>query len=237
MSTDRPALAVSEVYGPTVSGEGPTLGERCAVLRLMGCNLDCTFCDSAFTWDASRYNLRNETRVMPWGEIAERLMEIGAPFVIVTGGEPLLHQTQRAWVLLMLALKGAGIRVEAETNGTVTPTLFSSEHIGRFVVSPKLTHSGVVDEKRIVPSALQALLTTQKAIFKFVCASAEDVGEVTEIVRVFGIPADQVWIMPEGATGSAVSLHLKAVADAAVAAGYNLTTRLHIHAWEDQRER
>ena len=44
-------LIVSEIFGPTIQGEGPFSGRRAFFLRLGICNLRCTFCDSKFTWD------------------------------------------------------------------------------------------------------------------------------------------------------------------------------------------
>jgi organic radical activating enzyme len=38
-------LVVSEIFGPTVQGEGTSMGRRCGFLRLGGCNLDCAWCD------------------------------------------------------------------------------------------------------------------------------------------------------------------------------------------------
>ena len=46
-------LVVSEIFGPTWQGEGPSLGRRCGFVRLGRCNLACTFCDThalSFGW-------------------------------------------------------------------------------------------------------------------------------------------------------------------------------------------
>lgn len=237
MTGERPSLVVSEIFGPTVSGEGPTLGQRCSFLRLGGCNLTCTWCDSAFTWDASRHDLRAELTRMDAEEIVRQLLATGTRFTIVSGGEPLLQQRYAGWNAVLRGLTGAGVRVEVETNGTVEPTAETARLLTRFTVSPKLAHSGVSEDKRIVPTALKALAATGKAAFKFVCATAEDVAEVGELVRAHSIPARRVWVMPEGRDSAALCRHLAAIADPAVTAGFNVTTRLHIHAWGDARGR
>lgn len=231
------SLVVSEVFGPTASGEGPTLGQRCSFLRLGGCNLTCNFCDSAYTWDASRFELRDEMQRMTADDVVDRLLATGVKFVIVSGGEPLLQQKYPGWGVLLRGLTGAGVRVEVETNGTVQPSEESVRHLDRFVVSPKLAHSGVAEDKRINPAALKALMATGKAAFKFVCATAGHVDEVVEMTGAHGIPARRVWVMPEGVDSAALSRHLAVIADPAIAAGFNVTTRLHIHCWGDERGR
>lgn len=237
MTGEAPSLVVSEIFGTTVSGEGPTLGQRCSFLRLGGCNLTCGFCDSSWTWDASRHDLRAELTRMDAEDIVERLLATGAKFVIVSGGEPLLQQKYPGWGVVLRGLTGAGVRVEVETNGTVEPTVETARLLTRFTVSPKLAHSAVAEDRRISPTALKALMATGKAVFKFVCRNAADVSEVAELVRAQSIPARRVWVMPEGVDSATLCRHLAAVADPAVAAGFNVTTRLHIHAWGDARGR
>lgn len=237
MTGERPSLVVSEIFGPTVSGEGPTLGQRCAFLRLGGCNLTCSWCDSAFTWDAGRFDLRAEMRRTDASEITERLLATRCRFVIISGGEPLLQQRYPGWNVVLRGLTGAGVRVEVETNGTVEPAEETARLLTRFTVSPKLAHSGVAEERRINPVALKALMATGKAVFKFVCRDAADVAEAAELARSHGIPARRVWVMPEGTDSATLAGRLGVIADPAVAAGFNVTTRLHVHAWGDARGR
>lgn len=241
--TVTPSLVVSEIFGPTVSGEGATLGRRCGFLRLMGCNLHCTWCDTAYTWDARRFDLVAQGHRMTWPVIVEQLIAMNVDLVIVSGGEPLLHQDQRAWELILRSLTGAGIGVEVETNGTKIPNQASRDFVRRFTVSPKLAHAGDPESARIVPEAIGAfrLIMDQlgewkdRVIFKFVCATPEHVAEVQRWVKIFQIRPECVWIMPEGVDTPALCDHLAVITDPAVAAGFNVTTRLHIHVWGDER--
>jgi 7-carboxy-7-deazaguanine synthase len=237
-----PSLVVSEVFGPTISGEGVTMGERCGFVRFMGCNLKCSWCDTPYTWDASRFNLAAEGHRMTWPAIVEELIAMDVGFVIISGGEPLLHQYQPAWELMLRALDGAGIRVEVETNGTVIPNEVSRRWVTRFTVSPKLAHSGDPEDKRIVTEALDTFRRMNqpdpdpgRAAFKFVCRTPDDVAEVQRWTKLLSIHRDYVWIMPEGVTSRALCDHLAVITDPAVAAGFNVTTRLHIHVWGDTR--
>lgn len=221
----------------TASGEGPTLGERCAFLRLGGCNLHCSWCDTGYTWDASRFDLREELTRIPADEITAQLLAMDVDFVIISGGEPLLQQHYEGWKRVLADLVHAGVRIEVETNGTIMPTAFTASRVFRFMISPKLAHSGDSEDLRLRPQVLRALAQMRSAVFKFVCTDAADVTEVERIAKRYGLDARRVWIMPLGITSTELCDHLAVIADPAIAAGFNLTTRLHIHTWGEVRGR
>lgn len=62
LSVAEGELVVSEVFGPTFQGEGPSLGRRAGFVRLGRCNLDCSWCDTPNTWDWSRFDPAIELR-------------------------------------------------------------------------------------------------------------------------------------------------------------------------------
>src|ERR1700737_3534692 len=107
----RPELRVSEVFGPTFQGEGPSAGQLAAFLRLSRCNLNCTWCDTPYTWDARRFDLEAETRRLSAAEAVDRLRAIRTPLIVVTGGEPLVQQAALGPVLESCTADGRGIEV------------------------------------------------------------------------------------------------------------------------------
>ncbi|MEU6347346.1 7-carboxy-7-deazaguanine synthase QueE [Streptomyces sp. NPDC046977] len=231
-------LVVNEIFGPTVQGEGRSMGRRCAFLRLGGCNLSCTWCDTPYTWDWTgagesgvAYNPREELHRRPVSDVAEELLAFGVELIVISGGEPLGQQSRL--VPLVELLTARGLEIEIETNGThaAAPALVAAGV--RFNVSPKLAHAGDPVTRRIVPHALKSLARTEGSTFKFVCRNADDLDEVARLVEEFGL--DSVWIMPKGRTGAEVSRHMAELADAVVARGWNLTTRLHTLLWGDKR--
>jgi 7-carboxy-7-deazaguanine synthase len=228
-------LPISEIFGPTIQGEGPSAGQRCAFIRLGGCNLTCAKCDTPYTWDASRYDLRAELSAMTADDILIKLPD--AALVVISGGEPTLYQDRQPFRDLITRLSTAGRRIEIETNGTRIPSdaLTWWPTVG-FNVSPKLAGPMSVDaeDRRIVPAALDAyaeLAGEDRAVFKFVIASPADIGAVTELVDRHHIPARAVWCMPEGATVEPMMSTARRIADPVIAAGYHLTLRQHLLLW------
>jgi len=103
-------LKIVEIF-PSFQGEGLRQGEPVIFVRLAGCNLRCSFCDTKYAWHGGR----------DLG-IAEILREIRlarrrfpAEWICLTGGEPFLQDIRP----LVLSLKKAGLKVQIETNGTI----------------------------------------------------------------------------------------------------------------------
>jgi 7-carboxy-7-deazaguanine synthase len=219
-------LVVSEVFGPTIQGEGPSAGRRAGFVRLGRCNLACTWCDTPYTWDWSRFDPAVELRKVDVAEVVAAVEAMDVPLVVVTGGEPLLQQS--ALVPLLSALGGRH-RIEIETAGTLAPSPELVALVDQFNVSPKLANSGNPVERRWKPDVLRAFEATGKAVFKFVVADPAELDEVA----AFGVAP--VWVMPEGTDPAVVQERLVTLAEPVLARGWNLTPRLHVAIWGDKR--
>jgi 7-cyano-7-deazaguanosine (preQ0) biosynthesis protein QueE len=226
-------LRVAEMFGPTFQGEGPSVGRRAVFVRLSGCNLDCTWCDTPYTWDWTRFDQAEQAHTVPITTILDWVIARDADLVVITGGEPLIQQ--RRLLPLVAAVRATGRLVEVETNGTIAPTVELIEQVTRFNVSPKLAGSGVSADRGIRPDALTALRDTGKAVFKFVIATAGDIEELAALQGRHHLTP--IWVMPEGTTPQIVTDGLRALAEPALAHGWNLTPRLHVLLWGDQRGR
>lgn len=100
-------LRISEVYA-SVQGESRWVGLPCTFVRLTGCNLRCTWCDSVFTFKGGEHRSIDAV-------IAD-VEALGIPLVEVTGGEPL---AQRQCIPLMQRLLDRGYEVLLETSGSL----------------------------------------------------------------------------------------------------------------------
>lgn len=99
-------LRITEIYA-SVQGESTHVGKPCVFVRLTGCNLRCTWCDSAFTFHGGSWASLDD--------VVERAGSYGIHTVEVTGGEPLLQPNAPA---LMRRLLDAGHEVLLETSGS-----------------------------------------------------------------------------------------------------------------------
>lgn len=225
-------LVVSEIFGPTFQGEGPSCGRATGFLRLGRCNLACSFCDSRHTWDWDRYDPSVELHTTTVAAVLARLDAMSVSMVVVTGGEPLLQQRQLR--PLLEQVKDRAWRVEIETAGTVAPTL-AEGLVDQWNVSPKLANSGMALERRFKPAVLRALASTGRAVFKFVASDPGDLDEIAGMVDQCGL--EPVWVMPEGTDARTIVSRLKQLAPPVLARGWNLTPRLHILVWGDERGR
>jgi 7-carboxy-7-deazaguanine synthase len=222
---------VSEVFGPTFQGEGPSAGTRAGFVRFGVCNLTCSWCDTKYTWDWDQYNPRAELHRVVVEDLADRIEEMDVPLVVFTGGEPMLQQRHIIDVLNRLPHH---MRAEIETNGTVVPQFGLLALQPRFNVSPKLANSGIPEKKRWKSRPL-SLLNTEDSIFKFVVTHGSDLSEIANFQAVVGIDPSRIWVMPEGTDATTLVRGLGEYADGVLRRGWNLTTRLHVLAWGSER--
>lgn len=234
----------------SIQGEGRNMGRLRTFVRLSGCNLQCTWCDTPYTWNwhgtqwphdldrqgaPHKFDPDEETVALPPEAVAERVAQLPSEGVVLTGGEPFVQA--RALPSLIRALKAGlpGLLVEIETNGTIAPAPPLLDAIDLLMVSPKLGHAGNRLGSALRPRALRALAATAKAEFKFVARDPADVAEVQSLAAEYGIVPSRIYIMPEGRSGREVSERGAALIDTVIAAGFNYSDRLHLHLFGDRR--
>jgi len=228
-------LVLSEVFGPTVQGEGPSMGRRCMFVRLGGCNLSCRWCDTPYTWDwrgltGTAYDPKKELHRTDVADVARAVVEADVTLLVVSGGEPLLQQRGLADLFAVLP---AGLDIEIETNGTRAPTPEITDAVTHFNVSPKLMHSGDPLRRRIIAAGLVGLRDSGKAVWKFVASRPADLSEIKVIVDSLGLYP--VYVMPLGTDRESTGARLSEMAEAIIANGWNITTRLHVDIWGERR--
>lgn len=91
----------------TLQGEGFHQGRAAYFIRLGGCDVGCVWCDVKDSWEAGRHPLRKIE------ELVARVKATPATAVVITGGEPLMHDLGE----LTRQLKAAGLQTHIETSG------------------------------------------------------------------------------------------------------------------------
>jgi len=225
-------IPVVEIFGPTLQGEGPAAGRGASFLRLGGCNLSCAWCDTPESWDGARFDLRKEMTPLTVRDMLTRL--VPAEIVVVTGGEPLLHQRNPEWSPLMAALAEEYGQVHFETNGTIAPTVETCTAASLFVVSPKMRHAGPHRGKQD-PAMDPSWPLLEQAVAKIVVQTARDVQVAVDTAIEQGWSRDRIWVMPEGRTRAELDTRWPRIATAAASLGVNASHRLHLLAWSGER--
>ncbi len=91
----------------TIQGEGFYQGHAAYFIRLGGCDVGCVWCDVKESWDV---NAHPKVAV---NELVKKAKSSGSEIVVITGGEPAMHNLE----LLTNELQGAGMKTNIETSG------------------------------------------------------------------------------------------------------------------------
>ncbi len=138
-------LAMSTLSYPVVEtfhslqGEGRWAGSNAFFIRLAGCDVHCPWCDQKETWSAQRYPQILAT------ELAQAAADSSPAMVVVTGGEPLMHDLAP----LTQDLAQCGLRRHLETSGayplrgdfewiTLSPKPYKSPHASLYARANEL---------------------------------------------------------------------------------------------------
>lgn len=161
-------MKVSEIF-KSIEGEGLRTGLPAVFIRLHGCNLRCSYCDSMYAVEGSDH------RQMSVAQVLDAVKEYGdITHVTLTGGEPLIHQDVED---LLRQLSDNGYRVNIETNGTVPckwhfPGLF-------YTMDWKCKSSGMTAKMKM--ENLETLGSND--VLKFVVGTVEDLEETESVLK------------------------------------------------------
>jgi 7-carboxy-7-deazaguanine synthase len=152
-------MQITEIY-KSIQGESTHGGLPCIFVRLTGCNLRCSWCDSEYTFTGGHRQTLDEVM-----QEVERLSPAGG-LVEITGGEPMLQE--REVVPLMQRLLDSGYTVLLETSGERPLERVPAKVIK--IVDVKCPHSGEADTFHIENLAC---LTSEDEV-KFVLSNRGD---------------------------------------------------------------
>lgn len=108
-------MRVVEIF-KSIDGEGKRAGEPAVFIRLHGCNLNCSYCDTKYS-----HNDSNDFTDMTLEEILDEVDDYACKNITLTGGEPLIHEDVYN---LINELSRSGYNINIETNGSVDISQF-----------------------------------------------------------------------------------------------------------------
>ncbi len=168
----------------SIQGEGPYIGVPMTFVRLAGCNLECSWCDTKYSW--RRGDVHTEVYVM--------LLVASCPSpknVCITGGEPMIQQRDLSKLLNILRRRNYWIHIE--TNGTL-PITEDLSAIDVWVVSPKF---GYIQPNIIDKYLNYATRSNAEMYLKFVVQHENDVKTVKDFMDNNYLKDTVVVIQPE----------------------------------------
>ncbi len=129
-------LNIHEIYA-SIQGESTLVGMPCTFVRLAGCPLQCSYCDTlqAISFDSGK--------AMAILDIVARVQELANPLVLVTGGEPL---AQKSCADLLQLLSDVMPMVQLETSGALDTTFVPKQV--RKIIDIKTPGSGEAKRHR-----------------------------------------------------------------------------------------
>jgi organic radical activating enzyme len=240
---------VAEIFR-SVQGEGRNCGRLRTFVRLSGCNLQCAWCDTPYTWNwhgtpwphvadgpegPNKFDPALERVELSVDAVADRVAAFPAEGVVITGGEPLVQMRALTALIERLRAQAPSRLVEIETNGTLAPSAALAGLVDLFMVSPKLDNAGNRAGAAIRARALAAFAQLPTASFKMVAATAEDVNEAARLAASLGIEPSRVYIMPLGTDSRTLNRVGAGIIGAVIDNGFNYSDRLHVHLFGDER--
>lgn len=182
-------------------------------LRLSGCIEPlCPWCDTPYAW--------GKGQEMPLHDILGKIRSFQTGFLVITGGEPFL-QWDSGVAAIEDTLLAEGWQIQYETSGKVRiPTSCN----GVIVCSPKYIDGAwhVADGN-----------TDRADLFKF--PAWDNLLQIQKFIETHNIPNEKIWIMPLGATRQEQLDRLPVLWDFCVNNNFQLSSRLHILAFDTQR--
>ena len=173
----KETLRISEIFGPTLQGEGALIGKPTVFVRTGGCDYRCSWCDTPYAVDAS---FRHEWTAMTAESVLARVRDLsgGAPLTVsLSGGNPALQP----FAPLIALGKKEGFGFAVETQGSVVADWFAEVDV--LTLSPKPPSSGMATDWKALEQCVRTAGNGPRVVLKMVVfdeadyAYAKDVAE------------------------------------------------------------
>lgn len=221
----------------TIQGEGFSAGRPALFIRVQGCTVGCDYCDTKYSWPDP--DGLNRGVSVPHESVRGILDQLpSTAVVVVTGGEPFEHV--RSLRGLLWTIDDGTREFEVETSGYIFDPWLAAA-FDRIILSPKiLPSSAVTPTKQMTQETATRWLRYELSrpgivSWKFVVRDDEDLDHLLPVIEEWGIPENQVYLMPEGLTADPVLERGRWLAEVCKKHGFRLSLRQHVLLWGPKR--
>lgn len=227
-------LVISEVFGPTIQGEGALVGKPTVFVRSGGCDYRCSWCDTLY---AVEKKYRDDWENLSTETVWERIQTLSPTPILITlsGGNPALQD----FTQLIEIGHNAGYTFAMETQGSLSKPWFSQ--IDYLTLSPKPPSSGMETKWEAFEKCVSLAKTPNAVSVKLVIADDVDFQWAHEVQQRY--PQFQYYLQPCNLQADEVTLEqglqsTRDLIDQVVSVGWHQATvlpQLHNILWGNQR--
>lgn len=184
----NPEIRVSEIFGPTIQGEGALIGLPTVFVRTGGCDYRCSWCDTLHSVD-NEY--RDQWLPMSTDAIWEKVTELsgGVPLTVsLSGGNPAIQPFGE----LIERGHSEGYKFALETQGSVAKTWFAD--LDTLVLSPKPPSSEMETDWSMFDACLEAAGDNPEIVLKIVVFDDDDYAYAKDAAKRY--PRLPVYLQP-----------------------------------------
>ena len=230
-------MIVNEIFY-SLQGEGFLAGVPSVFIRLAGCPLRCRYCDTKYAWQRSAGDFYTIEKII------ETIQQWQCPYVVITGGEPMVNPVpgeEFELPRLLTELKCLGKHITIETAGIAFIAGLACDLMS---ISPKLSNSvpaepalaKIHEESCLDIAVLVEFIKNYNYQLKFVVDSEEDQPEIRQIIEEIGnVDSKKVMLMPQAKTRDELIDKSTMVAEICKQTGFVFSQRLQILLWNNRR--
>lgn len=212
-------LFISEIFGPTLQGEGNMIGVQTVFVRSGGCDFRCSWCDTMYAVDPKYKSTWRKMTSQAVFETIQTLSSSTPLWVTLSGGNPALQDFAE---LIRIGHK-KGYRFCIETQGSVAQDWFNL--LDHLTLSPKPPSSKMQFDKKKFDTCL-SYVDPINTSFKIVIADETDLMWAYDLAQLY--PQYSFYLQPCNPLHEAISWNRQAASDATITL-HQWVTRLKWH--------
>ena len=216
-------MVINEIFY-SLQGEGKLIGVPSLFVRLAGCELRCTWCDTKYAWPADAgddYSIE---------ELSQKILAFETRHIVITGGEPM---TNPQLTDLLKAIADPSRHITIETSGI---EYIADLPCDLMSISPKLANSTDNGQSHLNINALQKLIANYEYQLKFVVDRPEDLNEIAQCLESLeNVNPYNILLMPQAQTRKEHTEKLPALAEICKQTGFTLAPRLQVILWGNEK--